>query len=256
MINELKDKVVLIFGASTGIGKATSLVFAEEGAKLVIADLNAEKGLETVELIRKKGVEAEFIQTDVSEYEEVERAVDFTVEKFGTLDVVYNNAGFVKPVPLLMYTPEVYDKTIKTNQYGIFHGILASSKKMVELGVEGVIVNTSSVFGTIAGAGTFAYNASKGSVNMMVKSAALELAPYNIRVVGVAPGGVDTQFIQPYRDMKVEDKLAELHLRGKNLQPEQIANVVKFLATEASDVINGQVLMLDDGLTSFRSARK
>jgi glucose 1-dehydrogenase len=252
-MSKLAGKVALIFGASSGIGRASALVLAREGAKVVVANRSIEKGLETVQMVKDQGGEADFVQTDVSVFEQVENAVNFAVERFGRLDIAFNNAGFVKGRPLLAYTPEHYDEMIKTNQYGVFHGILASGKKMKELGIEGVIINTSSVFGTVVSETTFAYHASKGAIDLMTKSSALEFAPYNIRVVGVAPGLVETPFIQGYRDMNLDSKIANMHLRGKALSPEDIAEVVAFLASDDSKIINGQVILADDGVTTFKS---
>ncbi|WP_139492729.1 SDR family NAD(P)-dependent oxidoreductase [Brevibacillus dissolubilis] len=249
---KLQGKAAVITGAGSGIGRATALKFAQEGAKVVVAEFNETTGTETVELIRAAGGEASFIQTNVAEYSEVERAVNFAVEQYGRIDTMFNNAGIGVNRPLLEQTPEDYDRVVKVNQYGVFYGILAAGKKMAELGIHGTIINTASVFAYMASRGVIGYHAAKGAVKMMTQSAALELAPHNIRVVAVAPGGVDTPIIQGYKDAGLSEHLARQQMRNKLMQPEQIANVVAFLASGEADGINGSVVMVDDGYAEFK----
>jgi NAD(P)-dependent dehydrogenase (short-subunit alcohol dehydrogenase family) len=141
---------------------------------------------------------------------------------------------------------------VKVNQYGVFYGIVAAGKAMRDLGVAGTIVNTASVFGFIASRGIIGYHAAKGAVKMMTQAAALELAPYGIRVVAIAPGTVDTPIIQGYRDQGLEKALERSQMRGKILSPEQIAEVVVWLCSKGADAVNGSTVMCDDGLASFK----
>lgn len=165
---------------------------------------------------------------------------------------MFNNAGTGVNKPLLQHEPEDYDKVVKVNQYGVYYGILAAGRKMQQIGSKGVIINTASVYAYVGTPGVIGYHAAKGAVRIMTQAAALELAPYGIRVVGVAPGGVDTQMLQGYKDAGLEDVMARKHMRRRLLTPEQIANVVAFLASDESDVINGSIVMADDGLVEFR----
>ncbi|MGG0937468.1 SDR family oxidoreductase [Brevibacillus centrosporus] len=187
-----------------------------------------------------------------SKYEDVEALVDKAVATFGRMDVMFNNAGIgrLTPVPDLEWSH--YHAVINVNQHGFAHGIMAAGKKMRELGIKGVIINTASVFGFLASPGTFAYHATKGAVIMMTKSAALELAAYGIRVVGVAPGAVDTHIIQGYKDSGMLDSMKTKVMDNKLTQPEQIADSVYLLSLPEASAINGSVVMVDEGYASFK----
>lgn len=248
----MAHRVVIITGAASGIGRASALKFARKGDKVLVADYNAEGGAETVDMIQAFGGEASFFQVDVSNFEQVEAMVETAVERYDKIDVMFNNAGTGAMGKLLDYRLEDYDRIIGVNQNGVFYGILAAGRKMRDLNVQGVIINTASVFGYLASPGTFAYQASKGAVRMMTQTAALELAEYGIRVVGVAPGTVDTPIIQGYKDAGMEKYLKKLQMRGELIQPEAIANAVYLLSLEEANVINGSVIMLDDGFASFK----
>lgn len=248
----LAEKVAVLTGAASGIGRATALKFATLGAKVVVADINEAGGEETVARVRDAGGDAVFVRTDVSEFAQVEALVNAAVERYGRLDVMFNNAGTGVFKPLLDHEPEDYDRVVKVNQYGVYYGILAAGRKMRELGTKGVIINTASVFGVLASYGVIGYHAAKGAVKMMTQAAALELAPFNIRVVAIAPGGVDTPIIQGYKDAGLDAVLARGQMRGKLLTPEQIADVVALLASDGADAINGSVVMVDDGYAEFK----
>ncbi|MBR7796052.1 SDR family oxidoreductase [Agaribacter marinus] len=247
----MADRVVVITGAASGIGRATALKFAREGDKVVVADLNGS-GQDIAKQITKDGGKATFIKTDVSKQEDVQNLVDKAVELYGSIDVMFNNAGIGDMGSILEPNIDSYHKTIGVNQHGVAYGIFAAGRKMKELNVNGVIINTASVFGYMANKGTFAYQASKGAVRMMTQTAALELAPFAIRVVGVAPGGVDTPIIQGYKDKGMLEHLKKQQMREQLIQPEAIANAVYLLSLKEADVINGSIVMLDDGYASFK----
>ncbi|MRX71937.1 SDR family oxidoreductase [Bacillus lacus] len=249
----LQKKVMVITGGGSGIGRAAALKAVREGAKVVVADINEDTGKETVSLIENSGGEAAFYKVDVTHFQEVEALVQYAADSYGTIDVMFNNAGIGLNKPFLDHNPEDYDKVVKVNQYGVYYGILAAGRKMKELDVKGSIINTASVFGYMASPGVFGYQAAKGAVIMMTKSAALELAPYGIRVTAVAPGGVNTPIVQGYKDLGLWDHLSSQQMTGNIIEPEQIADVVAFMASEESSVINGTVVMADDGYTSFKS---
>ncbi len=246
------ERVAVLTGAASGIGRATALKFAAQGVRVVVADFNVAGGEETVERVRAAGGDGIFVRTDVSEFAQVETAVKTAVERFGRLDVMFNNAGTGVFKPLLDHEPEDYDRVVKVNQYGVYYGILAAGRAMRDLGRGGVIINTASVFGVLASYGVIGYHASKGAVRMMTQAAALELAPFNIRVVAIAPGGVDTPIIQGYKDAGLHAALARGQMRGKLLTLEQIADVVALLASDGADAINGSLVMVDDGYAEFK----
>lgn len=245
-------RVAVITGAASGIGRETALKFASNGDQVVVADFNEAGGNETVDRIKTGGGEAIFVKTDVSKFEDVEALVNKAVDTYGRIDIMFNNAGIGRITPVLDQNLADYHNVINVNQHGVVHGIIAAGKKMRELGIKGVIINTASVFGFLASPGTFAYHASKGAVIMMTKSAALELASYGIRVVAVAPGAVDTPIIQGYKDNGMVDMMKAKVMGNKLTQPEQIADAVFLLTLPEASAINGSVVMADEGYASFK----
>lgn len=246
------QRVAVITGGASGIGKQTALKFASKGDRVVVADFNEQAGNEVVEMIKSQGGEAIFVKTDVSKFEDVEALVNQAVETYGRLDVMYNNAGIGGAGPVLDQNMDRYYQTIAVNQHGVAYGIIAAGRKMRELGIKGVIINTASVFGFLASPGTFAYHATKGAVIMMSKSAALELAQFGIRVVAVAPGAVDTPIIQGYKDSGMIESMKSKVMGNKLTQPEQVADTVYLLSLEEASAINGSVVMADEGYASFK----
>ncbi|MFD1175682.1 SDR family NAD(P)-dependent oxidoreductase [Paenibacillus puldeungensis] len=248
----LQNRVAIITGGASGIGKETAYKFAAKGDRVVVADFNETAGQEVVAKIKADGHEAIFVKTDVSKFEDVEALVEKAVETYGRIDVMFNNAGIGRLTPVLDQKLSDYHSVINVNQHGVVHGIIAAGKKMRELGIKGVIINTASVFGFLASPGTFAYHASKGAVIMMTKSAALELAPYGIRVVAVAPGAVDTPIIQGYKDKGLVDSMKSKVMGNKLTLPSQVADTVYLLTLDEASAINGSVVMADEGYASFK----
>ncbi|MBE1441354.1 SDR family NAD(P)-dependent oxidoreductase [Paenibacillus sp. OAS669] len=246
------QRVAVITGGASGIGRQACLKFASKGDRVVVADFNEQGGQETVDLIAQAGGEAIFIKVDVSKQEEVEALLDKTVQHFGRVDVMFNNAGIGGAGPVLEQNMDLYHRTISINQHGVAYGIIAAGKKMKELGIRGVIINTASVFGFLASPGTFAYHATKGAVIMMSKSAALELAPYGIRVVAIAPGAVDTPIIQGFKDRGMLDSMRAKVMGGELTKPETVANSVYLVSLDEAEAINGSVVMVDQGYASFK----
>lgn len=247
-----EQRVAVITGGASGIGRQVSLKFARKGDRVVVADYNEAAGQETVDMIKKEGGEATFVQVDVSKQESVEALVDKSVELYGRIDVMHNNAGIGGAGPVLEQNMDLYHRTINVNQHGVAYGIIAAGRKMKELGIKGVIINTASVFGFLASPGTFAYHATKGAVIMMSKSAALELAPYGIRVVAVAPGAVDTPIIQGYKDSGMLDSMRAKVMGGELTQPEVVADTVYLVSLDEAAAITGSVVMADQGYASFK----
>ncbi|MCY0895395.1 MAG: SDR family NAD(P)-dependent oxidoreductase [Alicyclobacillaceae bacterium] len=248
----LSGKVCIVTGGASGIGRATAIKFAAEGASVVVADVNEAEGRITAEDIQRNSGRSLFVKTDVTVYSEVEQLVQTAVDTFGSLDIMFNNAGIGRYKPLLDHSPEDFDAVVKVNQYGVYYGILAAARKMRELGTAGTIINTASVFAFMASPGVIGYHAAKGAVKMMTQAAALELGEFGIRCLAIAPGGVDTPIIQGYKDMGIADKMARQHMRKQLQKPEHIANVVALLASKEADAINGSVVMVDDGFAEFK----
>ncbi|WP_127509631.1 SDR family NAD(P)-dependent oxidoreductase [Paenibacillus humicus] len=248
----MSKRTAVITGGASGIGRAAALKFASKGDQVIVADFNEAGGSETVELIRDGGGEAAFVQVDVSSQESVKNLVETAVVTYGSLEVMFNNAGIGGAGPVLDQNMDLYHKTIAVNQHGVAYGIIEAGRKMKELGVKGAIINTASVFGFLASPGTFAYHATKGAVIMMSKSAALELAPHGIRVIAVAPGAVDTPIIQGYKRSGLLDSMKAKVMGGELTKPESVASSVYLLSLEEADAINGSVVMVDQGYASFK----
>jgi len=247
----MNGKVIIITGGASGIGKQTALKLAVEGATLVIADYNDAAAQQLVTDLESSNVTAAAYRVDVSKGDEVKALIDWTVQKYGTLSGIFNNAGIGLVKPFLEMDPASYHRVIDVDQHSVYYGMYYAARKMVELGVAGTIVNTASIYGTMAAIGSFNYNAAKAAVVMMTKSGALELAEHNIRVVAVAPGFINTPILG--NDDSFKNHLGSLHMRGRIIQPEQVANVVAFLFSDAASAINGQTIPVDDGYLSFKT---
>ncbi|MBD3920442.1 SDR family oxidoreductase [Paenibacillus sp. PR3] len=247
----MNGKVIIITGGASGIGKETALKLAVQGATLVIADYNDAAAQQLVTELESSNVTAAAYKVDVSKGDEVKALIDWTVQKYGTLSGIFNNAGIGLVKPFLEMDPASYHRVIDVDQHSVYYGMYYAARKMVELGVAGTIVNTASIYGTMAAIGSFNYNAAKAAVVMMTKSGALELAEHNIRVVAVAPGFINTPILG--NDDSIKNHLGSLHMRGRIIQPEQVASVVAFLFSEAASAINGQTIPVDDGYLSFKT---
>lgn len=246
----LQNQVIIVTGGASGIGKEAAIALNAMGAKLVVADFNIKGAEEVAADISKTGVEAKAYQIDVSKAEEVEKMVDWTVKSFGTLNGIFNNAGIGLVKPFLEMDPKSYHKVIDVDQHSVYYGLYYGAKKMVEIGAKGTFVNTTSIYGFQAALGSFNYNAAKAAVVMMSKSAALELAPHGIRVVGVAPGFINTPILGA--DESLKKPLADQHMHKKLIEPKYVASVVAFLFTDAASAINGHTLPVDDGFLSYK----
>jgi NAD(P)-dependent dehydrogenase (short-subunit alcohol dehydrogenase family) len=246
----LQDKVAVITGASGGIGREIVSAFVAEGARVVAADLD-QQAVEDVAAGHPGKVAA--CAVDVTDFQAVEAMINFAEETFGTLDVVINNAGIGTPCTLLDHDPVAdFEGVTAVNQKGVYYGILAGARKLVALGKPGVILNTSSVYGTMAAEMTFTYNVSKAAVDMMTKCAALELGPHGIRVVAVAPGRVDTPLLRQYEALGLWEHIRAEQMRNEFTQPEEIARVFAFLASDEANCINGNTVAAEDGFMNFK----
>lgn len=246
----LENNVIIVTGGASGIGRDTCLALARDGADVVVADFNIDGAQAVAAEVQALGRRAHAFKVDVSSPEDVSALVDFAVEKLGTLTGIFNNAGIGDVVPFLELDPEKYAKVVNVDQHGVYYGILYAARKMVALGVQGTIVNTASIYGSIASKGNFHYNAAKAAVVSMSRSGALELAEHNIRVVGVAPGYIETPMMGDDKALKAG--WAAQHMRGKLIQPEKVASVVAFLFTDGASAINGSTVAVEDGFLGFK----
>lgn len=249
-MKRLQDKVAVLTGAGGGIGRAIVDKLVSEGARVVVADLAAD-GLESLRQAHGEAVST--LAVDVTDYSQVEGMARHALEQFGRLDIVINNAGIAGAKPLLEHDPAGdFDGVTAVNQKGVYYGILAAARLFREQGTPGVIINTSSVYGRMASELSFTYNVSKAAVDMMTKCAALELAPYGIRVCAVAPGRVDTPMLRKYEELGLWEHIRREQMRDTFTQPDEIANVVAFLASDEANCINGSTVNADDGFTNFK----
>ncbi len=243
---KLKNEVTIVTGAGSGIGKETALLFAKEGAKVVVADINEKSGNETVEEIKKAGGEGIFVKLDACNRELAKQMVKETLEKYGKIDVLIANAGIVQDALLTKMTEEQWDRVINVNLKGTFNCIQAVVDVMIQQG-KGVIINTSSVVGLYGNVGQVNYSAAKAGLIGMTKTLAKELGKKGIRVNAVAPG-----FIVTPMTANVPEKVLELMKEKTPLrklgEPRDVANAYLFLASDDAKYVNGAVLSVDGGL--------
>ena len=241
----LENKVVIITGAGSGIGKETALLFAKEGAKVVVADVNEKGGEETVAEIKKNG-DGFFVRLDVSNREQSKQMAKTVLEKYGKIDVLINNAGIVQDAFVSKMTEQQWDKVIDINLKGVFNCIQAVVDIMMNQG-SGVIINTSSIVGLNGNVGQVNYSATKAGLIGMTKTLAKELGRKGIRVNAVAPG-----FIATPMTAAVPEKILEMMKEKTPLkrlgEPKDIANAYLYLASDESNFVNGAVLSVDGGL--------
>jgi NAD(P)-dependent dehydrogenase (short-subunit alcohol dehydrogenase family) len=244
----MNTPVVLITGALTGIGRATALAFAREGAQIVVSGRHDEEGKKLVAEIRKLGTEAEFVRSDVRHEEDVRSLVDKIMERFGRLDVAVNNAGTEgKPGPVTEQSAESYAATFDTNVLGTLLSMKHELRVMEAQG-HGSIVNLSSTMGSKAAPGASMYTASKHAVEGLTKSAALEAAAFGVRVNAVAPGPIETEMLNRFTgnaDRKT-DLIAGVPLKRAGT-PEEIAQTIVFLASDKASFITGHIIAADGG---------
>ena len=241
----LENKVIIITGAGSGIGKETALLFEKEGAKVVVADMNEKAGEETVAEIKKNG-EGFFVKLDVSNREQSKQMVKTTLEKYGRIDVLINNAGIVQDAFLSKMTEEQWDKVIDVNLKGVFNCTQAVVEVMMNQG-NGVIINTSSIVGLNGNVGQVNYAATKAGLIGMTKTLAKELGKKGIRVNAVAPGFIATPMTSNVPEKILEMMKEKTPLRRLG-EPKDIANAYLYLASDEANFVNGAVLCVDGGL--------
>jgi 3-oxoacyl-[acyl-carrier protein] reductase len=243
---ELIGKVALITGAAQGIGKAVALLLAQNGADLVVSDINMEKAEETAKEIESLGRKAMAIKVDVANYTDVDRMTQAVMERFGHIDILVNNAGIARDKLILRMTEEDWDAVLNINLKGTFNCTKAVIKHMAKQR-SGKIVNIASVVGEMGNAGQANYAASKAGVIGFTKTIAREFAQRGINVNTIAPGYIQTPMTNGLSE-KVKEELKRLIPMERLGQPEDVAHAVLFLVSETSSYITGQVLNVNGGI--------
>jgi L-rhamnose 1-dehydrogenase len=246
----LEDKVVIVTGAARGIGRAIALRLAEEGARVAVVDLRADEGHRTVALIEGAGGQAMFVATDVSDREQVQAMVAQVVDRWGTVDILVNDAG-ICPFEEFLDMPEtLWDRVLDVNLKGYFLVSQAVARVMVEQGVKGRIIAVSSISAQFGGSQQAHYCASKAGINLLVKSMAIALGPHGITCNAVLPGTVETDINrEALSDPQVRAYWSQRTPLGRLGHPEDIAGPVLFFASDDSAWCTGAMLVVDGGVS-------
>ncbi|PIP17289.1 MAG: short-chain dehydrogenase [Candidatus Portnoybacteria bacterium CG23_combo_of_CG06-09_8_20_14_all_37_13] len=243
----LQNKIAIITGAGSGIGRGIALAFIKQGAKVAIADWSEEGGKETAEQIKKAGGEAVFVKTDVSKAIDIDKMTKTCLDEFGRIDILVNNAGIVKFGPLHKTAEEDWDAVLNINLKSVF---LASKKvipEMLKQG-QGKIINTASIAGLVGFENTGPYCASKGGIIALTREMALEYAKHKINVNCIAPGVIKTAMTKNLLNDSAQKQGLEAQTPYPRLgEPEDIASAAVYLASDESDFVNGHVLVVDGG---------
>ena len=249
MTMELEGKVALVTGGTSGIGRETALLFTKAGAKVVVAGRRELEGKETVDLIRAAGGDGLFVKTDVSQGSEVAALIQKAVERFGSLDIAFNNAGIEGAwVPIIRQSEEDWDRTINVNLKGVWFCLKYEIRQMLKQGGGGAIVNMASVTGLIGSVGAGAYSASKHGVIGLTKTAALENAKSGIRINAVCPGVIETPMSERlFGAPAIHKSVVGLHPVGRLGRPVEIAEAVVWMCSDRASFMTGQSLVLDGG---------
>lgn len=253
MMKRLEGKAAIVTGGAMGIGKAAVMALANEGARVVIADINEEAGQATVQEVMVTGGEAFFQPTDVSRTAEVERLVAVTVERFEGLNILVNNAAVALPGTVVEISEDTWSRVIDTNLTSVWRGMKFAIPQMIEAG-GGSIINVSSAQSLRGFKGWSAYAAAKGGMNALTRQAAVDYSPHNIRVNAIAPGTIMTPMNERiFKETEDPDALIkgwnDLHALGRFGQAAEVGALIAFLASEEASFMTGAVIPVDGGLS-------
>jgi len=250
-MGRLQGRVALVTGGSGGIGSATLRRFAAEGAAVLCADLDAERGETLVKQLEAGGARAAFRRCDVGALDQVQSCVEFAVERFGRIDVLFNNAATSTGGYVADLDPAGWDRSLRVMLTAALYGMKAAIPQMLRQG-GGSIISTSSVYGIVGAVGAAPYAAAKAGLINLTRTAAAEYGRKNIRVNAICPGCVETPMLESVlrAGLTTREKLAAMHALGRTIQPEEVANLALFLASDESSAITGQAIVIDAGLLS------
>lgn len=246
-MKNLENKVAIITGGASGIGKAIALLYASEGAKIVVSDIDEKGSMETVDAIKSKGGDAIFVKGDTSNPEDSKNMVEQAVKHFGGLHIAVNNAGIAGPIePVGEYPIDGWDKTIAINLSGVFYGMRYQIPAMLKSG-GGSIVNMASILGKVGSANSSAYVAAKHGVIGLTETAALEYAQQKIRVNSIGPGYINTPLLTNNLDEETLEGLVDLHPIGRLGMPEEVAELALWLNSDKASFVTGAYYNVDGG---------
>ncbi|UQW97840.1 glucose 1-dehydrogenase [Rummeliibacillus sp. G93] len=248
MADRFKGKTVIVTGGASGIGEATVVEFAKEGANVVISDMS-DKGQALSDQLNQDGYQTMFMKTNVTEEEEVQRLVEETVSKYGSLDVLFANAGIGAATLVHEMNYADWKKVIDVNLNGVFLCNKYALAQMLKQETGGAIVNNDSIHGFVGKPGVSAYAASKGGVKLLTQTATSEYAAKGIRINNVNPGYIDTPLLAGMPE-EAKQELIDLHPIGRLGRPEEVAKAVLFLASDDASFISGASLLVDGGYTA------
>jgi NAD(P)-dependent dehydrogenase (short-subunit alcohol dehydrogenase family) len=255
MLNNFQDKVALITGGTSGLGRAISLEFAKSKANVVVSGRREKEGNETVQMVESLGSKAIFVKCDVTRSEEVKNLLDATIQNFGKLDFAVNNAGIIGKNKLIyQYEETEFDEVMNINVKGVWNAMKYETLEFLK-SKKGSIVNISSVSGLIGFPYNSLYSASKHAINGLTKSAALEFGHKGIRINAVCPGGIKTEMLENIfegtgKPSESKENMIKLHSLRRLAEPEEIARAVVWLCGDDSSFIHGAVIPIDGGWTA------